>query len=249
MKSLIVIPARLESTRLPRKLLLKETGKSLLQHTYESASKSKKADTLVVAADHPDIEDEVERFGGSVVMTDPQHRCGTDRVAEVAKELNQFEIFVNVQGDEPELPGPAIDLAISILERNPDANMATLATPIRDESLLRDPSCVKVVFDDNSQALYFSRAPIPFAQNWQADLLAADPPNFYQHVGLYAYRREFLMQIPSLKRPAMESLESLEQLRVLHAGIAIHVGIIDHPIVGIDTPDDYAAFVSRQAKR
>ena len=127
--------------------------------------------------------------------------------------------------------------------------MATLATPIRDESLWRDPSCVKVVFDDNSQALYFSRAPIPFAQNWHANLLAADPPNFYQHVGLYAYRREFLMQIPSLKRPAMESIESLEQLRVLHAGIAIHVGLIDHPIVGIDTPDDYAAFVSRQAKR
>ena len=121
MKSLIVIPARLESTRLPRKLLLQETGKSLLQHTYESASNSKRADTAIVAADHREIADEVTRFGGTVVMTDPLHRCGTDRVAEVARDLNQFEIIVNVQGDEPELPGPAIDLAISILERNPDA--------------------------------------------------------------------------------------------------------------------------------
>ena len=234
---------------MPRKLLLNETGKSLLQHTCESASTSKKAEQVIVAADHPDLSAEVTRFGGNVVMTDLNHRCGTDRVAEVAKTLDRFEIFVNVQGDEPELPGPAIDLAISILETNPDAKMATLATPLREETLLRDPNCVKVVLNHDNQALYFSRAPIPFPQNWDASLISADTPNFYQHVGLYAYRREFLLRIPEMKRPTIESIESLEQLRVLHAGIPIHVGIIDHPILGIDTPEDYSAFVSRHAKR
>lgn len=203
----------------------------------------------MVAADDPDIVKEVERFGGNVVMTDPQHRCGTDRVAEVARDHDQFEIFVNVQGDEPDLPGDAINLAISILETKPDAQMATLATPIRNEELLRDPSCVKVVLNAKSQAIYFSRAAIPFARQWHHDLLTADPPNFFQHVGLYAYRRQFLLQIPAMNRPAIEATESLEQLRVLHAGIPIHVGVIDHPIVGIDTPHDYAAFVRRQVKR
>lgn len=249
MKSLIVIPARLESTRLPRKLLLCQTGKSLLQHTCESASTSKKAERVIVAADHPDIAEEVERFGGSVIMTDPSHSCGTDRVAQVANEFDQFEIVVNVQGDEPELPGLAIDLAISILEDRPDAKMATLATPIRKRSQLDDPSCVKVVLDDTGRAMYFSRAPIPSARSWEEQLLAADPPHFFQHVGLYAYRRDFLLQIPVMNRPAIESIESLEQLRVLHAGIPIHVGVIDHPILGIDTPDDYAAFVRSHENR
>ena len=207
LKSIIVIPARLESTRLPRKLLMRETGKSLLQHTYEAASTSKRADQVTVAVDHPELAAEVTRFGGNVVMTDTCHCCGTDRVAEVANGLGQFEIFVNVQGDEPELPGTAIDLAISILETNPDAKMATLATPLREEALLRDPSCVKIVLNDDNRALYFSRAPIPFARNWDENLLSADAPNFYQHVGLYAYRREFLLQIPNMNRPAIESIE------------------------------------------
>ena len=182
-------------------------------------------------------------------MTDPNHSCGTDRVAQVANEFDQFEIVVNVQGDEPELPGQAIDLAISILEDSPDAKMATLATPIRKRPQLEDPSCVKVVLDDTGRAMYFSRAPIPSARSWDVQLLSTDPPNFFQHVGLYAYRREFLLQIPAMYRPAIESIESLEQLRVLHAGIPIHVGIIDHPIQGIDTPDDYAAFVRRHSNR
>ena len=234
---------------MPRKLLLAETGKSLIQHSHESACTSKKAETVIVAADNQEVVDEVTRFGGSVVMTDPHHCCGTDRVAEVARELNQFDIFINVQGDEPELPGSAIDSAISILEENPAVQMATLATPIRERSLLEDPSCVKVVLDKTGRAMYFSRAAIPHARNWQDGLMSSDAPNFFQHVGLYAYRREFLLRIPGLARPPMESIESLEQLRVLHAGIPILVGIIDHPIVGIDTPDDYAAFVSRQVKR
>ena len=246
MKSLIVIPARLESSRLPRKLLLRETGKTLLEHTYHSASKSKLADSVIVAADHSEISDCVTAFGGTVVMTNPDHTCGTDRVAEVAAKNADFEIVVNVQGDEPELPGAAIDLAISILADNPEVPMATLATPIRHRKQLQDPSCVKVVIGGAGQAIYFSRAPIPFAREWDDSLLTDDPPNFFQHVGLYAYRREFLAKISNLQRPPMESIESLEQLRVLNAGFAIHVGLIDDPIAGIDTPDDYEAFVRRQ---
>ncbi len=249
MKSIIIIPARLQSSRLPRKLLLKETGKSLIQHTYESAGASGKAESVIVAADHQDIFDEVAQFGGNVAMTSADHPCGTDRVAEVAAAVPEAEIIVNVQGDEPEISGQAIDTAIEILERNPDAKMATLATPIRERSLLNDPACVKVVVNRDNEAMYFSRSAIPMARDWEDELLNNSPANFLQHVGLYAYRRDFLLEIPTMPKPSLETIESLEQLRVLHSGIAIHVGMIDHPLAGIDTPSDYAAFVSRQTNR
>jgi 3-deoxy-manno-octulosonate cytidylyltransferase (CMP-KDO synthetase) len=123
--------------------------------------------------------------------------------------------------------------------------MSTLATPIRTKEKLHDPACVKVVFDDGQRALYFSRSVIPHPRTWHDDLLTAEPPHFYQHIGLYAYRREFLLQIAALPRPAIEQLESLEQLRVLHAGKTILVGRTDEPSIGIDTPADYAQFVAR----
>ncbi len=249
MKSIIVIPARLASTRLPRKLLLCETGKTLLQHTYESACTSQLADSVIVAADDAEIVDEVQRFGGRFQLTDPHHVCGTDRVAEVAAQLVEYDLIVNFQGDEPELPGNAIDLAITIFQKHPEAQMATLATPIRERKWLDDPSCVKVVIDQLGRALYFSRAPIPWARTWDDRWLHADPPSFFQHIGLYVYRRDFLLRIPHLPAPQLEKIESLEQLRVLHAGVSIYVGLIDHPVVGIDTPADYAAFVRRQNTR
>lgn len=247
MNSVIIIPARLASTRLPRKLLLKETGKSVLQHTYESASKSKRASQVIVAADDPEIVTEVESFGGSVVLTDPAHVCGTDRVAEVAQSLTDCDAIVNVQGDEPELSAQAIDLAISLLEQNADVPMSTLATPIRSSELLEDPSCVKVVTDYVGRAIYFSRSVIPHPRDWNEDYLASNPPIFLQHVGLYCYQREFLLKIPHLPVPAMEKIESLEQLRVLASGNAILVGMIDHPIAGIDTAEDYKSFVRRHS--
>ncbi|MFK7767609.1 MAG: 3-deoxy-manno-octulosonate cytidylyltransferase [Mariniblastus sp.] len=246
MKSVIIIPARLASTRLPRKLLLKETGKSVLQHTYESASSSQKADRVIVAADDEEIEADVKSFGGNVVMTRPDHVCGTDRVAEVAQSLDA-EIIVNVQGDEPEISANAIDLAISMLEKNLEVPMATLATPIRDPNLLQDPSCVKVVFNRLGQAMYFSRSLIPHPRTWSDEVLKSDPANFFQHVGLYGYRRGFLLKIPELAVPEVEKIESLEQLRVLYSGNAIQVGLIDHPIAGIDTAEDYASFVIRHS--
>lgn len=246
MKSAIIIPARLASTRLPRKLLLNETGKSVLQHTYEAASLSQKADQVIVAADDPEIVSEVESFGGRVVLTDSNHTCGTDRVAEVARGLDH-EIIVNVQGDEPEISPAAIDLAIEILEKDTRVPVSTLATPIRDRSVLENPNCVKVVLDSAGMAIYFSRSVIPCPRQWNDSYLESTPAAFLQHVGLYGYRREFLLEIPQLPIPLMEGIESLEQLRVLASGYTISVGLIDHPIAGIDTPEDYASFVRRHA--
>ena len=243
--STIVIPARLQSTRLPRKLLLQETGKTLIQHTYEAAQRARKPQGICVAADHEQIAAAVRAFGGQVRMTSPTCASGTDRVAEVAAELVDTDIVVNVQGDEPELSGAAIDQAVALLEQNPTAVMSTLATPIRTREKLDDPSCVKVVFDAAGRALYFSRSPIPHAREWRDELLAADPPAFYQHIGLYAYRREFLLRLASMPRTALERLENLEQLRVLESGFSIVVGVVDEATIGIDTPDDYREFVER----
>ncbi|HEX3726129.1 MAG TPA: 3-deoxy-manno-octulosonate cytidylyltransferase [Pirellulales bacterium] len=247
--SYVVIPARLASTRLPRKLLLADTGKPLLQHTYEAAQQARKPAGLCVAADHEEIAAAVRLFGGDVQMTDPACASGTDRVAQVARQLEGVDIVVNVQGDEPELAGSTIDRVIGLLEENPDMVMSTLATPIRSRQQLEDPACVKVVFDGRQRALYFSRSPIPRAREWSDDLLAANRPHFYQHVGLYAYRRDFLLRLATLERTPLEKLESLEQLRVLEHGFSIAVGVIDEPTVGIDTPDDYRAFVSRARSR
>ena len=157
-RSFVVIPARLASTRLPQKLLLSETGKPLIQHTYEGALGATRPIGVCVAADHPDIAAAVHRFGGQVMMTDPHAASGTDRVAEVARKMPDIDVLVNVQGDEPEISGESIDLTVDLLERNPHAEMATLATPIRERTQLEDPSCVKVVRNGRGEALYFSRA-------------------------------------------------------------------------------------------
>jgi 3-deoxy-manno-octulosonate cytidylyltransferase (CMP-KDO synthetase) len=282
--SQIVIPARLASSRLPRKLLLCETGKRLIQHTYEAAKQARLPQGVCVAADCEEIASAVRGFGGHVFLTSPQCASGTDRIAEVAPQLGQVDILVNVQGDEPELSGQAIDLVVELLQRHPEAPMATLATPIRSREKLHDPACVKVVMapigkaesrrqkaEETSlkgaptdfgtpqsayrlpptayRALYFSRAPIPHAREWHDDLLAVNPPHFFQHLGLYAYRRDFLLQLARLPRTPLEQLENLEQLRVLENGHEILVGIVDEPTIGIDTPADYAAFVRRFRER
>ena len=244
-RSYIVIPARLASTRLPRKLLLRDTGKPLIQHTYESALKATGPLGVCVAADHDEMAQTVRDFGGEVVMTDPAASCGTDRVAEVARAMPDVDIIVNVQGDEPEISGAAIDLAIETLEQHPTAVMSTLATPIRSRRQLEDPACVKVVCTAAGAAMYFSRSPIPHARQWDDSLLAADPPSFLQHIGLYAYRREFLLELAALAPSPLEEIEKLEQLRVLAAGHTILVSVIEEPSIGIDTLDDYRAFVSR----
>lgn len=245
----IVIPARLKSTRLPRKMLLNETGKSLIQHTYEAASKAIKPSGICIATDHVDISQEVARFGGYFKMTSQSAASGTDRVAEVAREMPEVEIFVNVQGDEPEIEPAAIDQVITLLENDGEADMSTLATPIRDRRVLEDPNCVKVVRDEAGRALYFSRCPIPYAREWSDELLSSNPPTYLLHLGIYAYRRDFLLAYTEKKPALLENVERLEQLRVLAAGRKIAVGLIDRAPPGIDTAEEYRAFVSRATQR
>ncbi len=244
-----IIPARLHSTRLPRKLLLAETGRPLIQYTWEAASRAKLLSELIVAADHLEIIEAVRQFGGRCEMTG-DHPSGTDRIAEVARRCcSDSEIIVNVQGDEPELDPAHIDLLIGLLAANPAAPMATLCTPITSREQLDEPSCVKVVCGANGQALYFSRCPIPFVRDRDpSELFASDSP-WRLHLGIYAYRRDFLLRLTTLPPSRLEQLEKLEQLRVLELGETILVGEVAHRSVGIDTPDDYARFVARQRCR
>lgn len=252
-RSYVVIPARYASTRLPRKMLLRDTGKTLLQHTYEAASAARHPAGVLVATDHAEIAAEVEQFRGEFVMTSPACASGTDRVAEVARKMPRAEILVNVQGDEPEMSPDNIDHLVELLEKNPAAGMATLATPLRSTEQLHNPACVKVVFDNHGRAMYFSRSPIPFVRDAEPERAGAsspavfnDPPLFYQHLGIYAYRRKTLLEVASLPPSTLEQAEKLEQLRMLQHGGTILVGVVHHVAAGIDTPADYAAFVARR---
>jgi 3-deoxy-manno-octulosonate cytidylyltransferase (CMP-KDO synthetase) len=250
-RNFVVIPARYASTRLPRKMLLRETGKTLLQHTYEAACAARKPAGVIIATDHPEIAREVERFRGDFVMTNPDCASGTDRVAEVARQLPHAEVLVNVQGDEPEMSPDNIDQVIELLEQTPTAGMATLATRMPSAEQLANPACVKVVFDNTGRALYFSRSPIPFVRD--APVVAGlpteprfnDPPIFFQHLGIYAYRRETLLEVAAMLPSTLEQAEKLEQLRMLQSGGTIQVAVVDHAASGIDTLADYAAFVAR----
>ena len=246
MKSVIVIPARMESTRLPRKMLLAETGQTLIEHTYRAAQQSDLAEDVLVATDHPEIKQVVESFGGRAILTDPHHVSGTERIAEVAAKLLDFDVFINVQGDEPEILGPDIDKVIGRLRSTSEAVVATLATPIREAHRLSDPACVKVVMDDDGRAMYFSRSPIPMPRAGPDHWLLIDPPCFFQHIGVYGYRREHLLQIPDLPPARIEEIESLEQLRFLNVGWPIFVDVIPHAFPGIDTREGYESFVRRR---
>jgi 3-deoxy-manno-octulosonate cytidylyltransferase (CMP-KDO synthetase) len=247
MKTAIIIPARYGSTRLPGKALLKETGKYLIQHVYEQACRATRAATVLVATDDPRIVSAVESFGGKVVITRRDHPSGTDRVAEAARTIDA-DVVVNLQGDEPLVDPAALDLLPELLERDPGADLATLAVPIRSAEAYRNPNCVKVVCDASGRALYFSRSPIPFVRDGEPDF-SATPPRFLQHLGLYAYRRAFLFDLAGRPPAPLETLERLEQLRVLALGRAIRVGLVEKTAIGVDTRDDYDRFVRAYRER
>ncbi len=245
---LLVIPARRRSTRLPDKMLLRAGGKTILQHTFEAACRTRRPGRILIATDDDEIASVARGFHAEVVMTSAECASGTDRVAEAIRELPDVQMVVNLQGDEPEIDAEAIDRLIDRLRQNPAASMATLATPIRDRALVEDPACVKVVFDSAGRALYFSRSPIPLVRDGEIDRhLASDPPLFHQHIGVYAYRRELLLRLASLPQGLLEQAEKLEQLRVLEQGEIILVTLVDKPSHGIDTAEDYAALVARLA--
>jgi len=240
-----VIPARLQSTRLPRKLLLAETGKPLLQYVWEAACRSSELTDVLIATDSEEIARVARGFGALCELTG-EHPSGTDRICEVINRCGQdADLIVNVQGDEPELDSSNIDELVRALKGCPEAQMATLGTPIRSLEQLHAFSCVKVVRAADGRALYFSRSPIPHVRDRdEADVLASEAP-WLLHVGIYAYRPEFLRLWPALPASRLEQWEKLEQLRALEAGVRIQVAVVEHRSVGIDTPDDYARFVAR----
>ena len=231
MNSVVIIPARYSSKRFPGKIIADLNGKPVIEHVYQRSIQAELVDRVIIATDDRRIYKKVEGFGGQAVMTSSEHRSGTDRLAEVASELTA-DFIVNVQGDEPLIRPEMIDQAIKILKDSKDAEMATLASPI-SEIEARKPDRVKVVLDKNNLALYFSRSKIPYYR--EEDIL---DQNFLQHIGLYVYRKDFLLKYTELEPTSLEKAESLEQLRALENGYKIKVGITEHHGPGIDRPED-----------
>jgi 3-deoxy-manno-octulosonate cytidylyltransferase (CMP-KDO synthetase) len=241
MKTAVIIPARYASSRLPGKPLLRETGKYLIQHVYERACQARNIDQVIVATDDSRILAAVESFGGQAVMTGSDHVSGTDRVAEVAQGLDS-DVIVNLQGDEPLIEPSAIEHLPALLQHNPEAAAATLAVPLTSVERWQNPNCTKVVCDTRGRALYFSRSPIPYVRDGQPDF-QSQPPQMLQHLGIYGYRRAFLLRLAAQEPGALEQLEKLEQLRILSLGRIIQVGIVAHSSPGVDTYEDYQEFV------
>lgn len=239
MSFIVVIPARLGSTRLPGKVLADLGGKPVIEHVYARASESAAA-AVYVATDDAGVAAVVRGFGGEVVMTSPAHASGTDRIAEAVERIAPPPTFpvVNVQGDEPELPASLIDSLAEALVQSPDCGMATLSRPVTDWATFIDPNVVKVVCDGSGRALYFSRAPIP----WPRGEEGRPPSGAQRHIGIYAYRQPVLAGYAELPPTELEGTECLEQLRALAAGVRIRVLVATEEVPpGIDTEHDLAA--------
>jgi 3-deoxy-manno-octulosonate cytidylyltransferase (CMP-KDO synthetase) len=236
-----IIPARYGSTRFPGKSLAMIKGKPMIQRVYERTKQSRNIDHVIVATDDDRIYQAVLLFGGDAMMTSSAHATGTDRIAEVARNLD-CEIIVNVQGDEPLIHPEMIDQAIIPLRKDPTIPMGTLCKKIECSDEAFDPNVVKVVSDKNGFALYFSRAPIPWdrdswaGQNSWKELTLKYP--MYKHIGLYTYRRDFLLEYAQMPQARLEAIEKLEQLRVLEHGFRIKTVVTEHESFGVDIPDD-----------
>ncbi|MFN3344267.1 MAG: 3-deoxy-manno-octulosonate cytidylyltransferase [Chloroherpetonaceae bacterium] len=234
MSILAVIPARYASTRFPAKPLVMIEGKPMIQRTYESALRCKFFSKVIVATDDERIAHAVQSFGGEVELTRTEHQTGTDRIAEVASRHPDYEVIVNIQGDQPFISPEALEKLIEPYLRDELPEMTTVACPLDMLSGYRDEHTVKVICNQKLRAMYFSRAPIPFFRN------AVHNPPVYHHIGLYAFRRDFLFFYAMLPPSPLEQAESLEQLRALENGYTIQVGLISTPILEINTPDDLA---------
>lgn len=249
MRIVAMIPARIESARLPRKLLLDESGQSLIQHTVEAVQRVKFFDRIFVATDSEEIRDVVESVGASAIMTGT-HSSGTDRIVEAISKIDgDYDVIVNIQGDEPEITAEPIMAMLVQLSKWPSAAIATAATRFDSQEELLDPACVKVVLNQNETAAYFSRSVIPsieYHDLFNADL--SDGP-WRRHIGIYAYRLDFLQRWHSLPESRLQKIESLEQLRPLEAGERIQVATVSGHPPGIDTRADYNAFLERIGNR
>jgi 3-deoxy-manno-octulosonate cytidylyltransferase (CMP-KDO synthetase) len=253
LKVIAIIPARYKSTRLPGKPLLDLAGKPIIQHVYEQTAKAQLVGEILVATDDERIAQAVEAFGGRAVMTSDAHETGTDRIAEVARTLDT-EVIVNVQGDEPFIDPLTIDSAVEPLLEDTSLSMSTTCEMLAQAEDLFNPNIVKVVVDANNNALYFSRAPVPFLRTADQDMqrsiinpeaiidhLKREPQllaSYRKHTGLYVYRKNFLLDFTTWPRSPLEQIESLEQLRALEHGYKIRVVMVKKRSIGIDTPAD-----------
>ncbi len=247
LKTVAIIPARYSSTRLPGKLIKDEakkyTGKFLIEHVYERVREAKNIQDIFVATDDKRIYEVVSQFGGHVKMTSANHKSGTDRIAEVAHNL-EADFIVNVQGDEPDIKGEMIDDLINTMYTEQETDICTLANEIKSSEEYTDPNVVKVVLDKDGYAMYFSRAPVPYIRDKN------NGPEFtafplLKHLGIYMYRREFLLGFSDLTVPKIEDAEKLEQLRALSNRHKIKVVITPFACEGVDTPDDFERFLDR----
>ena len=238
-KATAIIPARYASTRFPGKPLALIHGLPMIQHVCQRVAQAETVARVIVATDDLRIEQAVKAFGGEVVMTRADHPTGTDRLAEVAQQLTA-ELIVNVQGDEPLINPQMVDQAVAPMLADPTLKMGTLAGRIEAIEDFYNPNVVKVVKDNRGRALYFSRAPIPWPRDLSHEQLAESLAEvaLYRHIGLYVYRRDFLLQYPQLPKTPLESLENLEQLRALEQGVPLHVAETEFACHGVDTPED-----------
>lgn len=233
-KTAIIIPARYGSSRLEGKPLLKVNDKPIIQWVYEKAKSVKNVDAVIVATDDERIFEAVKAFGGEVEMTSVDHKCGSDRIKEVADRHPEFEYIINLQGDEPMIKEENIEAVIDGV-KNHNADISTLIRPIKEKDEVDNPNLVKCVIDNNGFALYFSRSKIPFERN-------ENPAPFYGHIGIYGYTKEALTKMTTSPRTSLEVSESLEQLRALQMGMKIKTSIVNDKPVGIDTIEDFEAF-------
>lgn len=244
MNLLAVIPARFASSRFPGKPLARLGGRPLIQWVHEAATATGLFRDVVVGTDHYGIAETVRSFGGTVMMTHPDHPSGTDRVAEVARRWSDVDVIVNVQGDQPFVTAAALEALVRPYQQGETPEMATVACPL-PPSAQADPNCVKVLLDQRGFGLYFSRAAIPYFRT-------AGPVPVHHHLGLYAFRRDFLQTFPNLPQTPLERAEQLEQLRALEHGHRIRVSLIDTGIIEVNTPEDLAkaeAWLARTPRR
>jgi 3-deoxy-manno-octulosonate cytidylyltransferase (CMP-KDO synthetase) len=230
-KVLGVIPARYGSTRFPGKVLVKIGSKSMIQWVYEAALKCPTIDKLVVATDDERVREAVLAFGGEVIITSENHKTGTDRVKEVAELFPEYDVIINIQGDEPGIEPELITGVLKIKMDHPEWEVATAARPFQDDEDPLIPNRVKVVITRKKRAIYFSRSLIPFPRN-------KTQQKVYLHLGIYAYQRDFLMHFNTLPASGLEDTESLEQLRVIENDYNLGVHIVEGSLPGVDTPED-----------
>lgn len=234
-KTAIIIPARYGSSRLEGKPLIEVQGKPIIQWVYEKAAMSELADIIIVATDDSRIFDAVKAFGGNVEMTSANHKCGSDRIREVAERHPEISYIVNLQGDEPLITPESIDEVIRNVKDDIAADISTLIRPLTDENEINNPNLVKCVRDLNGFALYFSRSKIPYERN-------TGIAEFWGHLGIYGYKRDALFKMTSLPQSPLEKTESLEQLRALENGMKIKTSVVNFVPVGIDTKEDLEKF-------